>query len=599
MPASPHAAPAPWHSSARPTGSGRPTRSGRPSSSRTSSRISRERPGAAGLVRPAATGRPYGARRRHHPVRAPARRAPPLRGPAALRGGARGPGRPAHRACREPALAPGPGRLPRRWPRTGGRRSRRRGRPRGARGDGAGPVRGGRRRAPRRPLPARERPRCHPGAGLVADAVPGVGRPPGRGRAGRPGAAGGAPRPRGTVPRDAPERVRRPRVPRARPVRLGLHRGDPRPRPRARRLGAALGLRPRRAGAGAADPLAARRRGGRGGRPVIDLVLAIVIISYAVSGWRQGLAVGALSLSGFLAGALLAMEIVPPLADGLEEGLQRTFTVLVSVLLFAWLGQLAGALLGARLRQHLTVRPAQVADQILGMVAGVIAVVLVLWSVGGALRGSPAPQINRAVSSSRLLAGVDRYMPNELDTLAENFRRAVAGSNFPRVFEGVAPEQILPVPSPDPDAVSDAVLQRARRSIVKIVGDAEACGRGQEGSGSVVGPQRVVTNAHVVAGVDAPTVQVSGVGERLPARVVLFDPQKDVAVLAVPNLTAPALPLASRDLQHGDDAVVAGFPRNGPFSAGAAPGPNTLAAAGGGTSRQARGPPRGGALFTH
>jgi S1-C subfamily serine protease len=313
---------------------------------------------------------------------------------------------------------------------------------------------------------------------------------------------------------------------------------------------------------------------------VIDLVLAIVIISYAVSGWRQGLAVGALSLSGFLAGALLAMEIVPPLADGLEEGLQRTFTVLVSVLLFAWLGQLAGALLGARLRQHLTVRPAQVADQILGMVAGVIAVVLVLWFVGGALRGSPAPQINRAVSSSRLLAGVDRYMPNELDTLAENFRRAVAGSNFPRVFEGVAPEQILPVPSPDPDAVSDAVLQRARRSIVKIVGDAEACGRGQEGSGSVVGPERVVTNAHVVAGVDAPTVQVSGVGERFPARVVLFDPQKDVAVLAVPNLTAPALPLASRDLQHGDDAVVAGFPKNGPFSAGAARVRNVLSAVG-------------------
>ncbi len=115
---------------------------------------------------------------------------------------------------------------------------------------------------------------------------------------------------------------------------------------------------------------------------------------------------------------------------------------------------------------------------------------------------------------------------------------------------------------------------------MKIVGDAEACGRGQEGSGSVVGPQRVVTNAHVVAGVDAPTVQVSGVGERLPARVVLFDPQKDVAVLAVPNLTAPALPLASRDLQHGDDAVVAGFPKNGPFSAGAARVRNVLSAVG-------------------
>jgi len=303
---------------------------------------------------------------------------------------------------------------------------------------------------------------------------------------------------------------------------------------------------------------------------VIDLVLAVVIVSYAVSGWRQGLAVGALSLSGFLAGALLAMEIVPPLADGLDEGLQRTFTVLVSVLLFAWLGQLGGALLGARLRQHLTVRPAQVADQLLGMVAGVVAVVLVLWFVGGALRGSPAPQINRAVSSSKLLSSVDRYMPNELDILAENFRRAVAGSSFPRVFEGVAPETILPVPSPDPTAVPKRTIDIAERSIVKIVGDAAACGRGQEGSGAVVAPERVVTNAHVVAGVDAPTVQVDGTGRRFPARVVLFDPQKDIAVLDVPDLGAPYLKLAPRDLEHGDDAVVAGFPRNGPFSAGAA-----------------------------
>ena len=39
-----------------------------------------------------------------------------------------------------------------------------------------------------------------------------------------------------------------------------------------------------------ADPLPTGRGGARGGRAVIDLVLAIVIISYAVSGWRQGLA---------------------------------------------------------------------------------------------------------------------------------------------------------------------------------------------------------------------------------------------------------------------------------------------------------------------
>jgi S1-C subfamily serine protease len=240
------------------------------------------------------------------------------------------------------------------------------------------------------------------------------------------------------------------------------------------------------------------------------------------------------------------------------------------VLLFAWLGQLGGALLGARLRRHLTRRPAQIADQLLGMVAGVVAVVLVLWFVGGALRGSPAPEVNRAVSSSKLLATVDRYMPENLNALAENFRRAVAGSDFPRVFAGVAPEPFVSVPAPDPGAVSRQTVARVERSVVKIVGDAPSCGRGQEGSGVVVDAERVVTNAHVVAGVPAPTVQVGGVGPKLPARVVLFDPQRDVAVLAVPRLQAPALQLAEADLGRGDDAVVAGFPRNGPFSAGAA-----------------------------
>ena len=302
---------------------------------------------------------------------------------------------------------------------------------------------------------------------------------------------------------------------------------------------------------------------------MIDLVLMLIVLSYAISGYRQGLAVGALSLGGFLVGALLAMTVVPPMAEGLDEGIQRSFVVLICVLLFAWLGQLAGALLGGKLRQHLTLRPAQVADHLLGMVAGVVAVVLVLWFVGDALRGSPAPNVSRAIASSKVLAAIEKAMPQPLDTLAENFRHAVAGTDFPRVFEGVAPEQILPVKVPNPGAIPERVLTSAERSVVKIVGDAAACGRGQEGSGAVVGPQRVVTNAHVVAGVTEPTVQVGGSGPRLPAQVVLFDPKLDLAVLAVPDLDAPWLRLGA-DLGHGDDAVVIGFPKNGPLKASAA-----------------------------
>jgi len=302
---------------------------------------------------------------------------------------------------------------------------------------------------------------------------------------------------------------------------------------------------------------------------VIDIVLALVIIGYAISGFRQGLAVGMLSLGGFVLGAVVAMKVVPPLAVGLDQGLQRSFVVLAAVLLFAWLGQLGGALLGSRLRERLTLPGAQVVDQALGAVAGVVAVSLVLWFVGSALRASPSTSLARAVAQSRLLSAIDAVIPPPVATVAQSFRESVAGSSFPRVFAGVAPEQIVAVPNPDPQAMPAAVLARTERSIVKVTGDAQACSRSVEGSGSVIGPQRVVTNAHVVAGMRTPSVQVGGVGPRYPARVVLFDPRRDIAVLLVKGLPAPALGLG-RTLGRGADAVVAGFPRNGPFTSGPA-----------------------------
>lgn len=299
---------------------------------------------------------------------------------------------------------------------------------------------------------------------------------------------------------------------------------------------------------------------------MIDLILLVVMAWYAVSGYRQGLVVGALSLGGFLGGALLAMLIVPAVTGGLAPGLQRSFIVLVSVLMLAWLGQLLGVLVGGKVREQLTFRPIQMVDQLLGALAGLVSVALVVWFVGGALRASPAPAVARAVASSQVLSVVDSVVPDRLVALAKTFREAVAGSTFPRVFAGVAPEQILPVPAPDGGAMSSAVLARALRSIVKITGEARTCGRGQEGSGFVVGGERVATNAHVVAGVRTPTVQVAGSGRRYDARVVLFDPKRDIAVLAVPGLRAPALAMGS-DLSRGADSVVAGFPRNGPFLA--------------------------------
>ena len=302
---------------------------------------------------------------------------------------------------------------------------------------------------------------------------------------------------------------------------------------------------------------------------LIDLIVLGAMVGYAVAGYRQGVVVGALSLAGFLAGALAAMSFVPSLAEALEPGPRRTILVVLGVLLAAWAGQLLGGLLGGAVRERLTLEPARVVDQVLGAVAGLIAVALVLWFLGGALRGSSSTAVSSAIARSRVLATVDTLVPTRLAALADDFRRSVADSDFPRVFTGFGPEEIVPVPVPDSSVLDRDMLVEVGRSIAKVTGNAPACRRGQEGSGVVVAPQRVVTNAHVVAGVRSPQVQIGGVGRMYPARVVLFNPQRDIAVLAVPGLLAPVIDRGG-SLERGDDAVVAGFPNNGPYKAAAA-----------------------------
>src|SRR6185312_4285521 len=104
---------------------------------------------------------------------------------------------------------------------------------------------------------------------------------------------------------------------------------------------------------------------------------------------------------------------------------------------------------------------------------------------------------------------------------------------------------------------------------LKVRGKAPSCQRQLEGSGFVIAPELVMTNAHVVAGTDSTAVEVIGRKGRttdMPARVVYYDPQVDVAVLRVPDLTAQPLSFASDPGHSGDDAIVLGYPLDGGFT---------------------------------
>jgi S1-C subfamily serine protease len=116
------------------------------------------------------------------------------------------------------------------------------------------------------------------------------------------------------------------------------------------------------------------------------------------------------------------------------------------------------------------------------------------------------------------------------------------------------------VAAPDAAVLETRGVNAAALSVVRVVGT--ACGLGIEGSGWVAGPGLVVTNAHVVAGIDTPKVDRND-GALLAAAVVAFDRVNDIAVLRVPRLTARALPLS--DASSGTAAALLGYPGNGPY----------------------------------
>jgi S1-C subfamily serine protease len=170
------------------------------------------------------------------------------------------------------------------------------------------------------------------------------------------------------------------------------------------------------------------------------------------------------------------------------------------------------------------------------------------------------------------LQGVDDLVPSVASTWFGPFRRLLDQdldrNGFPEVFGGLGPTNVAQVAPPNPKLARSRAVRLAEPDVVKITGVAQACSRQLEGSGFVYATDRVMTNAHVLAGVTSPTVQAPG-RPPLPAHVVLYDPQRDVAVLDVPGLGGTALQFAD-PIGRGQSAIVVGYPENGPFTAVAA-----------------------------
>ncbi len=302
---------------------------------------------------------------------------------------------------------------------------------------------------------------------------------------------------------------------------------------------------------------------------MLDIVLLVACVVFAVSGYRQGFLVGILSFVGFLGGGVVGAHFAPALHSALGLTINPALFGVLVVFVFASIGQLLATAVGMAARRRLTWRSARTADSAGGAVVSVVSVLLVAWLIGTALAHSSLTTLARQVRHSAVLGALDDVMPDGARTWFSSFRRLLDQNGFPQVFGAIGPERIVAVPAPDPAVLNSRAVRTARGAIVKVVGVAHSCQRQLEGSGFVYAPQHVMTNAHVVAGVRSPTVQIGDGGEELDARVVVYDPRRDVAVLYVPGLAPAPLRFAGA-ASRGQSAVVAGYPENGPFHAGAA-----------------------------
>jgi S1-C subfamily serine protease len=295
----------------------------------------------------------------------------------------------------------------------------------------------------------------------------------------------------------------------------------------------------------------------------LDWALVVLVLAYAVSGYWQGFITGAFATVGLLLGGLVGIWLAPILLGDAKPSLWVSLGALFVVLVTASLGQAAFQFAGSRLRARLTWQPIRAVDAVGGAALSVVAVLVVAWALGVAVSGSRIPGVNEQVRESRVLVGVNDVMPAQAQRALRSFDQVVGSSFFPRYLEPFAPERIVAVPPADARVVRDPDVRRARASVFKLR-STNSCDSGVEGTGFLYAPHKLMTNAHVVAGVSDPVVIV---GKReLHGTVVVYDPDIDVAVIDVPGLTGPTIhfDLNGREKQQG---AVLGYPQDGPFDA--------------------------------
>jgi S1-C subfamily serine protease len=300
----------------------------------------------------------------------------------------------------------------------------------------------------------------------------------------------------------------------------------------------------------------------------VDLLIIGLMVLAAVHGLRLGAIVQILTFGGFFLGFLLGTIVWVPLLSGGHGDITRSVLVVSLVLFTACLLGYAGRVIGTW--SNVTVRRHHLGhvDAALGVAVAVVAVLLSVWVVAAVILSpnSRFTSLDAAVARSDILHSIDGVLP-QAPSIFNDLQTFLNDQGFPQVFSTLTPPSTPSVSTPT-DAETRALADPAVFSTVKVLGT--ACNSEQEGSGFVVGPGLVATNAHVVAGESNGSTQVLLGNSAYDATTVLFDPDFDLAVLRTNAPLGPALNISSTLVSRGTQAALLGYPEDRGLTIGAA-----------------------------
>lgn len=296
----------------------------------------------------------------------------------------------------------------------------------------------------------------------------------------------------------------------------------------------------------------------------VDLVILALLVGAAINGAIQGAAVQLFSYAGFGLGLVLGARLGPLIAQFIENPAGKIVAVTLTLFGTASLLGTIGRYIGAKTTWGvLQLPPLKMANSLGGLGIALLATLVGVWLIGGLLAQVGLGEVTAAFQESRIMRVLTDRLP-PAPSVFSAIQRTFLPSGFPPVFA-----ELEPSPAPDVAVAAGpevrAAVDSARPSVLKITSG--GCGqRLTTGSGFIAGDGLVITNAHVVAGVDRPVV-IDPRGRSHPARVVFFDPKMDLAILRTSGLTGRALPLVRTDVSRGQQGAVLGYPGGGPFDA--------------------------------